>query len=131
MAKNSSVTTAWIFSILFLVLAIIGFISDLLPEKKAFLETNVILNFTHLITAMGLALVTKQGTNPAIHLVRVFGSTYMLISAIGFMGMNIQVADEWSYGIYTNFLNYLQFALGTTMYTLGTILKNRQNLITA
>ena len=130
MMKNSSVTTAWIFSILFLVLAIIGFSSDLLPEEKAFLETNVILNFTHLITAMGFALVTKQGTISAIHLIRVFGSTYMLISAIGFMGMNIQVADEWSYAIYTNFLTYLQFALGTAMYTMGTILKNRQNLIT-
>ncbi len=129
MMKNSSVTIAWIFSILFLVLAIAGFISDLLPEDKAFLETNVILNFTHLITAMGLALVTKQGTDSVIHLVRVFGSSYMLISSIGFMGMNIQVADEWSYAIYTNFLNYLQFALGTAMYTLGTILKNRQNLI--
>ena len=131
MMKNSSVTTAWIFSILFLVLAITGFISDLLPEEKAFLETNIILNFTHLITAMGFALVTKQGTSSAIHLVRVFGSTYMLISAIGFMGMNIQVADEWSYAIYTNFLNYLQFTLGAAMYTLGTILKNRQNLISA
>jgi len=129
--KNSSVTTAWIFSILFLLLAITGFISDLLPEEKTFLETNVILNFTHLITAMGFALVTKQGSNSAIHLVRVFGSTYMLISAIGFLGMNLQVADEWSYAIYTNFLNYLQFVLGTAMYTLGTILKNRQNLVTA
>ena len=127
MMENSSVATAWIFSILFLVLAITGFISDLLLEENAFLETNVILNFTHLITAMGFALVTKQGTNSAILLVRVFGSTYMLISAIGFVGMNIQVADEWSYAIYTNFLNYLQFALGTAMYTLGTILKNRQN----
>ena len=127
MMENSSVATAWIFSILFLVLAITGFISDLLLEENAFLETNVILNFTHLITAMGSALVTKQGTNSAILLVRVFGSTYMLISAIGFVGMNIQVADEWSYAIYTNFLNYLQFALGTAMYTLGTILKNRQN----
>jgi len=64
-------------------------------------------------------------------LVRVFGSTYMLISAIGFMSMNIQVADESSYAIYTNFLKYLQFALGTTMYALGTILKNQQNLIEA
>jgi len=127
MMENSSVATAWIFSILFLVLAITGFISDLLLEENAFLETNVILNFTHLITAMGFALVTKQGTNSAILLVRVFGSTYMLISAIGFVGMNIQVADEWSYAIYSNFLNYLQFALGTAMYTLGTILKNRQN----
>ena len=130
MMKNSSVTTAWIFSILFLVLAITGFISDLLPEEKAFLESNVILNFTHLITAMGFALVTKQGTDPTVHLVRVFGSTYMLISAIGFMGMNMQVADDWSYAIYTNFLNYLQFALGSAMYTLGTILKNRQHLST-
>lgn len=126
--KNSSVTTAWIFSILFLVLAIFGFISDLLPEEKAFLETNVILNFTHLITAIGFALVTKEGRDASIHLIRVFGSTYMLISAIGFMGMNMQVADEWSYAIYTNFLNYLQFGLGTALYILGTTLKNRQNL---
>jgi hypothetical protein len=129
--KNSSVTTAWIFSMLFLVLAIAGFISDLLPEEEAFLETNVILNFTHLITAIGFGLVTKQGANAAIHLIRVFGSTYMLISAMGFMGMNIQVADEWSYAVYTNFLIYVQFLLGTAMYTLGTILKNRQNIITA
>lgn len=129
--KNSSVTTAWIFSMLFLVLAIAGFISDLLPEEEAFLETNVILNFTHLITAIGFGLVTKQGANAAIHLIRVFGSTYMLISAMGFMGMNIQVADEWSYAVYTNFLIYVQFVLGTAMYTLGTILKNRQNIITA
>ena len=129
--KNSSVPTAWIFSILFLALAIFGFISNLLPEEKAFLETNIILNFTHLITALGFALVTRQGTNSAIHLIRVFGSTYMLISAIGFMGMNMQVADEWSYAIYANFLNYLQFALGVAMYTLGNILKNRQDLSTA
>ena len=129
--KNSSIMTAWIFSILFFLLAVFGFISNLLPEEKAFLETNVILNFTHLITAFGFALVTKQGENSSIHLIRVFGSTYMLISAIGFMGMNIQVADEWSYAIYTNFLNYLQFTLGSAMYTLGTILKNRHDLFTA
>lgn len=127
--KISSVTTAWIFSILYLVLAILGFISDLLPKNNAFLDINVILNFTHLITAIGLALVTKQGANNAIQLVRIFGSTYMLISAIGFIGMNMQVADQWSYAIYMHFLNYIQFGLGAAMYSLGTRKRNQQNLI--
>lgn len=126
--KNSSVSTAWIFSTLFFVLSVFGFISDFLPEDKAFLETNIILNLTHLITAIGFALVTKRGENEAVHLIRVFGSTYMLISAIGFMGMNIQVAEEWSYAIYTNLLTYLQFGLGAAMYIQGNILKNQQNL---
>ena len=118
--KNSSVTTAWIFSILFLGLAIFGLISELLPKEHAFLDTNIVLNITHLITAIALALVTKQGANAAIQLVRIFGSTYMLISAIGFIGMNMQVADQWSYAIYLHFLNYVQFGLGGAMYSLGT-----------
>jgi len=113
--KNSSVITVWIFSALFLVLAILGFISDSLPLERAFFETNTILNLTHLITAIGFAVVTKQGADASIHLIRVFGAAYTLISAIGFMGMNIQIEEQWSYDIYVNFLNHAQFGLG--LYT--------------
>jgi heme/copper-type cytochrome/quinol oxidase subunit 4 len=129
--KKSSVTTVWIFSALFLVLALLGFISDSLPVERAFFETNTILNLTHLITAIGFAVVTKQGVDASIHLIRVFGSAYTLISAIGFMGMNIQIEEQWSYDIYVNFLNYAQFGLGVTLYTFGSILKNSRRLAVA
>ncbi len=127
--KNPSVTTAWIFSALFLVLALLGFISDSLSVERAFLETNTILNLTHLITAIGFAFVAKQSVDESIHLIRVFGLVYMLISAIGFMGMNIQIGAPWSYAIYLNFLNYVQFGLGIILSITGSILKSRRCLV--
>jgi len=129
--KNSSGTIAWIFSALFFVLALLGFISDLLPVEKAFLETNTILNLTHLITAVGFAFVAKQGADESIRLIRVFGLTYMLISSIGFLGMNMQIGEQWLYAIYINFLNYVQFGLGVALSILGSILKKRQRLVEA
>jgi heme/copper-type cytochrome/quinol oxidase subunit 4 len=129
--KNYAVTTAWTFSTLFLVLALLGFVSNSMPVERSLFETNIILNLTHLITAIGFAIVAKQGVDSSIHLIRVFGSTYMLISAIGFVGMNMHIEERWSYAIYINFLNYTQFALGTALYIIGSRLKNQQRPITA
>ncbi len=116
---------AWVSSALFLALALLGFISDSLLIGKALFETNIILNLTHLITAIGLAIVAKQGIDASISLIRVFGSAYMLISAIGFIGMNMQTEGQ---SLHVDFLNYVQFSLGVTLYILGSILKNRRNL---
>ncbi len=128
--KNSS-TIAWAFSILFLVLALLGFISDSLPVDSAFLETNTILNVTHLITAVGFAFVAKENVDESIHHIQVFGVTYMMISGIGFMGMNMQIGEPWSYVLYLNFLNYIQFGLGIILSISGSILKKRRRLILA
>lgn len=129
--KNYAVTTAWTFSALFLVLALLGFVSGSMLVGRSLFETNTILNLTHLITAIGFTIVAKQGVGASIHLIRVFGSAYMLISAIGFFGMNMQIEERWSYAIYINFLNYIQFALGTTLYIIGSLLKNQQRPIAA
>lgn len=127
--KNHAITTAWTFFILFLILAVLGFVSDSMPVESSLFETNAILNLTHLLTAIGFAIVAKQGSSASIHLIRVFGSTYMLISAIGFIGMNMQIEEGWSYAIYINFLNYSQFALGITLYIVGSRLKSQQRQI--
>lgn len=129
--KNHAVTTAWTFSILFLVLAVLGFVSDSMPVERSLFETNAILNITHLLTAIGFAIVAKQGSSASIRLIRVFGSTYMLISAIGFIGMNMQIEERWSYAIYINFLTYSQFALGTALYIIGSRLKSQQRQMAA
>lgn len=116
---------AWTFYGVFLVLAILGFISDSLPINRAFLETNTILNFTHLITAIGFAVVSKQAVSVSIEFIRVIGMAYMLISLIGFMGINILIGEQWKDVIYLNLLSYLQFSLGVILSILGSILKNR------
>lgn len=123
--KNYAVILAWVASILFLALAILGFISDSRLVERALFETNIILNLTHLITAIGLAIVAKQGVDASISLIRVFGSAYMLISAIGFIGINMQTEGQ---SLHVDFLNYVEFSLGVTLYILGSFLKNRRNL---
>jgi hypothetical protein len=128
---KSSSTIAWTFSVLFLVLALLGFISDSLPVDSAFFETNTILNFTHLITAVGFAFVAKENVDESIHHIQVFGVAYMMISGIGFMGMNIQIGEPWSYTLYLNFLNYVQFGLGIILCISGSSLKKRRRLILA
>ena len=128
--KSSSII-AWTFSVLFLLLATLGFISDSLPVDSAFLETNTILNLTHLITAVGFAVVAKENVDESIYHIQVFGVAYMLISGIGFMGMNIQIGEPWSYALYLNLLNYLQFGFGILLSIFGSSLKKRRHLILA
>ena len=86
---------AWAFSTLFLVLAVLGFVSDsMLLERSLLFETNTILNLTHLLTAIGFAIVAKQGEGSSVHLIRVFGSTYMLVSTIGLVEMTMQIDER-------------------------------------
>jgi len=122
-----SVTTiTWTFYGIFLVLAALGFISEYLPIEKAFLGTNMVLNLTHLITAIGFAAASKKGVNISIQYIRIIGTVYMLISLIGFMGTTIILDDQWADVIYLNLLNYLQFGLGVILSVFGTVLKKHQ-----
>ena len=121
--KATSIT--WMFYGMFLVLAILGFISDLQPIDRAFLGTNTVLNLTHLITAIGFAVVSKQGISASIQFIRVIGMAYMLISLIGFMGINILIGGQWKDVIFLNLLSYLQFCLGVALSIFGTILNKR------
>jgi heme/copper-type cytochrome/quinol oxidase subunit 4 len=84
-----------------------------------------------LITAVGFAVVAKENVDESIHHIQVFGVAYMLVSGIGFMGMNIQIGEPWSYTLYLNLLNYLQFGFGILLSIFGSILKKRRHLILA
>jgi hypothetical protein len=123
--KLNATQISWTFCGVFLVLAILGFISDSLPIEKDFLVTNATLNLTHLITAIGFAVASKQSVNLSTQFIRIIGMAYMLISLIGFMGVNIMIGEQWVDVIYLNLLSYIQFGLGVALSIFGTILKNR------
>ncbi len=53
----------------------------------------------------------------------------MLISGIGFMGMDIKIGVQWEAVVRLNLLNYVQFSLGVALSTIGMILKKRQRLV--
>ena len=58
-----------------------------------------------------------------------FGLLYLLISGIGFMGMNIEIGEQWEAVIRLNLVNYVQFSLGVALSAIGMIL-NRRLLMT-
>jgi hypothetical protein len=131
MNNFAAIKTAWIFSALFLLLIVLGFISDLLPKESTFLKTNTIFNIVHLITIVGFISVTYFGTKISIQFIQMSGIIYMLVSVTGFMGMNIQTGSDWTHVINLNLMNYIQFGLGVALSICGTILNNRQRLISA
>ncbi len=118
----NAASMAWTFYALFLVLAALGFISDYQPIDRAFLDTNMTLNLTHLITAVGFAVVSKQDVKITIQFIQIIGMAYMMISLIGFMGVNIVIEEKWEEVISLNLLSYIQFGLGVILSIFGTIL---------
>ncbi len=126
--NNSAVTATWIFASIFMWITFLGFIPNFFPGDKAFFETNMTLGLIHLITAICFIVVTRTDEKTRIQSMLMFGLTYMLISGIGFMGMDIKIGEQWEAVIRLNLLNYVQFCLGVALSTIGMILKKHQRL---
>jgi len=125
--NNSANLIIKIFSLVFFLLSILGFISDWLPKERAFLETNTILNVIHMATAIGLSAFTTLSIEISIMALNLLGITYMLISEVGFMGINLKMAEQWDDVFSFNLLTYLQFGSGLTLCVSSLILKRRQH----
>lgn len=126
--SNDSIKVSWIFAAMFLWVALLGFIPDVLLGERIFLETYSACKFIHLITAICFIIVTRLNENTRIQTMLRFGLVYLLISGIGFWGMNIEIAEHWDAVIRLNLLNYVQFSLGIALSAIGMILNRRQQL---
>ena len=127
--SNDSVKVAWIFAAMFMWITLLGFIPNFFPGEPIFLETYMPLKLIHLITAICFIVVAYSKENIKIQTMLMFGLAYMLISGIGFMGMNIKIGEQWEAVIRLNLLNYVQFSLAVALSTIGMILKKRQRLV--
>ena len=114
---------------MFVWIAFLGFIPNFFPGETIFLETYVSLKRIHFITAICFIVVAYSKENIKIQTMLMFGLAYMLISGIGFMGMNIKIGEQWEAVIRLNLLNYVQFSLAVALSTIGMILKKRQRLV--
>ena len=127
--NNDSVKVAWIFAAMFMWITFLGFIPNFSPGEPIFLETYMALKIIHFITAICFIVVIRSDENTRTQSMLVFGLTYMLISGIGFMGMDIKIGEQWESVIRLNLLNYVQFSLGVALFTIGMILKKHQRLV--
>ena len=126
---NVSVKVAWLFAAVFMWIAFIEFSSNFFNLEKEFFETNLTLKLVHIITAIFFIVLTRLDEEIRIQSIQVFGITYMIISGIGFMGMNIRIGVQWESAIYLNLLTYIQFGSGIALSGIGMILKKRKDLI--
>jgi len=126
--NNTAVPLAWIFAAMFMWITFLGFIPNFFPGETVFLETYMPLKLIHLITAICFIVVTRLGENTRIQSMLRFGLVYLLISGIGFMGMDIKIGEQWEAVIRLNLLNYVQFCLGVALSAIGMILNRRQRL---
>jgi len=127
--NNISVKVAWLFAAVFMWIAFIEFSSNFFNLEKEFFETNLTLKLVHIITAIFFIVLTLLDEEIRIQSIQVFGITYMIISGIGFMGMNIRIGVQWESAIHLNLLTYIQFGLGIALSGIGMILKKRKDLI--
>ena len=126
--NNDSVKVTWIFAAMFMWITLLGFIPNFSPGETVFLETYMPLKLIHLITAICFIVVARLGENTRIQSMLRFGLVYLLISGIGFMGMNLEIGEQWEAVIRLNLLNYVQFSLGVALSAIGMILNRRQRL---
>ena len=127
--NNISVKAAWLAAAVFMWIAFIEFSSNFFNVEKEFFETNLTLKLVHIITAIFFIVLTRLDEEIRIQSIQVFGITYMMVSGIGFMGMNIRIGVQWESAIYLNLLTYIQFGLGITLCVIGMIMKKRKDLI--
>ncbi len=124
--NNDSVKVVWIFAAMFMWITFLGFIPNFSPGETVFLETYMPLKLIHLITAICFIVIIWSDEKTRIQFVQIFGLVYMLISVIGFMGMDIKIGEQWEAVIRLNLLNYVQFSLGVALSAIGMILKKHQ-----
>lgn len=126
--SNDSVKISWMFATMFMWVTFLGFIPNFFPGETIFLETYIALKLIHLITAICFIVITRSEERTRIQFIQMFGLVYMLISVIGFMGMDIKIGEQWEAVIRLNLLNYVQFSLGVALSAVGMILMKRQRL---
>ncbi len=124
--NNDSVKASLMFAAMFMWVTLLGFIPNFFPGEEIFLETYTGLKLIHLITAICFIIVTRLDENARIQFMLRFGLVYLLISGIGFMGMNIEIGEQWEAVIRLNLVNYVQFILGVALSSIGMILNRRQ-----
>ena len=129
--KITPAILAKLFSILFLLFTVLGFVSDLMPIGSALLKASTNLIMAHISLTLAFFFVAYLYANISIQSLQMIGIIYILVSGVGFVGLSIQINGEWPHVIYLNLLSYLQFSLGVALCASGAILKNLQSKIVA
>lgn len=97
MAKKITV----VLGLVFLVVGILGFISNPLVGEDALFHTDTIHNIVHIVTGLVFLIVSASPSAPSV--LKIFGVIYLLVSVLGFLSgtgkvlgfLSVNSADNW------------------------------------
>jgi hypothetical protein len=116
---------AWIFSAIFLLATIIGFVPNPLVGNDGIFLTNAPHNLVHLATAIGFLIVALMGNTASINFMLGFGVVYLLVGAVGFLVTGFGSEGMLLGIIHINALdNFLHLGLGITILIGGIYAKS-------
>lgn len=79
---------AIVFGIVFVVVGLLGFVSNPVVGDMGIFHTNALHNIVHLLVGIILILVAKNEKN-AIKAMKIFGIVFILLAILGFISLDI------------------------------------------
>ena len=120
MNRLSPHTLAWIFAAAFALAGLLGFVPNPLLGPDGLFVTNAAHNVVHLATAALFALFAGRGDAAALLFTRIFGPTYLLVGAVGFLVLSGGAGGMLLGLVHINQLdNFLHLGLGAVISAAG------------
>lgn len=96
---------AKVFGVIFVIVAIIGFIPNPIVGDGAIFHTNIVHNLVHLIVGIILFIMAKKEQQATLWL-KIFGAVYIVVALLGFLSVHggmgsilgiiaVNGADNW------------------------------------
>lgn len=74
---------AMIFGVVFLLVGVLGFVSNPIVGDMGYFHTNMLHNVVHLVIGLGLLLAAKSETGAKLWM-KIFAVVYLLVAVLGF-----------------------------------------------
>jgi len=113
-------TLAKIFGAVFILVGLLGFISNGIVGAAGIFQTNMAHDIAHILIGLILVLASKDSMRAALWL-KIFGVVYLLLAVLGFMALKGGVESGSMLGFITvnGADNWLHIVLGVVLLIAG------------
>jgi hypothetical protein len=116
-------TLAWVLGVVFVLVAILGFVNSPIVGQDGYFHTNTLHDVFHLVTGLIFIFIGWSAPAKAGTAFKVFGVIYLILAVLGFVvapsgpdmfGVAVNMADHW-----------LHIVLGVVILALGFMVGKR------
>ncbi len=80
---------AMVFGIVFIVIGLLGFISNPIVGRAGYFMTNGLHDLVHIISGIIMLVVAMKNDKAASTVLIIFGFVYLLVTILGFLGITL------------------------------------------